>query len=265
MKEKYYGAVALLMGGFTYSTFPLLIRLLDITFSEFAQVAVRSFVAVLILVALLYRKRIKIFIPKEKRLSVALFAISFPLAIFFFTFSALETKIANTVFSLYIGSLSISFVVGLVVFREKITIKKILSLGLVFLGLMFFTYPFNLTGIAGIILGILAGIFDGITNSLRKYIKDLPRNVILFYQYLVGIILSLILILIFKEEAIKETIGIESIFAGIVYGALLVFIGNVTIYGFQKFDLNLGTILISSELVFSLILGFLFYLEKPSA
>jgi drug/metabolite transporter (DMT)-like permease len=50
---------------------------------------------------------------------------------------------------------------------------------------------------------------------------------------------------------------------GILFGSMIFLINYLTLYGFQHFDLNLGTIAISSEVVFATIFGWLVFAEIP--
>jgi drug/metabolite transporter (DMT)-like permease len=49
----------------------------------------------------------------------------------------------------------------------------------------------------------------------------------------------------------------------LLFGASLVSVSYLILKGFQSFDLNIGTVVLSSELVFGVILAFLVFAEKP--
>jgi drug/metabolite transporter (DMT)-like permease len=46
---------------------------------------------------------------------------------------------------------------------------------------------------------------------------------------------------------------------------LLISIGNLLLFGFKHVDVNIGTVILSTEIIFALILGFVFYDEVPVA
>jgi drug/metabolite transporter (DMT)-like permease len=55
-----------------------------------------------------------------------------------------------------------------------------------------------------------------------------------------------------------------SLFAGVTYGFFSIAVAFLTLVGFQDFDLNLGTIVLSSELFFATIAGLLLFHEYPT-
>ena len=56
----------------------------------------------------------------------------------------------------------------------------------------------------------------------------------------------------------------QTIFVGLLFGLLLLIINYLLLVGFSNFDLNLGTIIMSSELAFASIFAFLLYKEIPT-
>lgn len=197
--------------------------------------------------------------------SLSLFySFSFPFSVLFFTIASIQTKIALAVFGLYIGSLLSSLIIGIIFFREKFTGEKLLSLSLTVLGLLFLTYPLSLTTVnMGILLGLLAGCFEGIANAFRKQIagkKD--RFVLAGYQSIGGIIVSGGLLLIAGQTTFPA-LSAATIIVTLLFGLILMSVMVLLLVGFKNFDLNLGTIVLSSELVFSLIFGILFFSEYP--
>jgi drug/metabolite transporter (DMT)-like permease len=79
----------------------------------------------------------------------------------------ISTKAANSVFTLYVGSLLISFLVGTFYFKEKINLQKILGMVFVILGLISLVYPFDIKLMSiGVIWGLLSGIMEGTTNVM---------------------------------------------------------------------------------------------------
>lgn len=51
------------------------------------------------------------------------------------------------------------------------------------------------------------------------------------------------------------------IVAGLIFAALLVGLGNLLLYGFQHFDVNVGTVILATELFFASLFGWVFFRE----
>jgi drug/metabolite transporter (DMT)-like permease len=232
-------------------------------FGSYTQVAARAAVACIISLILVFYQKVKLDIPKNKRLQVLLFAISFPLSIVFFTLSVVSIKAANSVFMIYVGSLATAFLVGKLVYKESINLQKILALILALCGLIFFVYPFDIRTLGlGVVFGLVAGVFDGLTNSLRKSLGGINRSVLLVYQYGLGALIGLSGALFVGETLIK-TFNPLSLLVLIIFGVCLTLIGNLLTYGFNHFDVNIGTVVLSTELFFALIVNYFFLKEVP--
>ena len=260
------GFAALVSTAAILGTFGVLIRALAETFSDSGQVFARSFFATLIIASVVLYKKLNPFkLPKGSKRYVLAFSVVFPLSILCFTISANLEKVSNSLFMLYVGSLASTAIVGKLFFKEKFGFKHILALVLAVIGLSFFVYPFSFETLSvGILLGIASGIFEGMSHSLRKLMKDVKREVVVFYQSLSGVVLASVLLLFSNEVFIKE-FHLSSVFVAMLFGLLLVSIGYLLVYGFGNFDVNLGTIILATELFFALVINALILREYPTA
>lgn len=262
--SKFSGFFALLSAAIIYGSFGLFIRELDTMFGGYTQIFARTGIAFLIAVGLVLFYKNKITIPNELRLKMVVFVVAFPIAIILFTFAVNQEKIASVVFLLYAGSILSSLVLGSTLLKEKITWIKWLSIILVFVGLGIFADPSgNLEISTGLILGFLAGIFEGITNYGRKDLKSIPRNTLLTYQYFTGAIIALALAFATGEEFFKE-FSVSALIVLIIFSIGLIVLGNLLIYGFQHYDVNIGSIVLASEILFAAFLSYLFLSEIPT-
>jgi drug/metabolite transporter (DMT)-like permease len=165
---------------------------------------------------------------------------------------------------LYVGSLTSTAILGRLLFNERFTPKHILSLGLVITGLLFFVYPFGKDSLTlGILFGLMAGIFEGSSHVLRKLMKDVKREVIVFYQNCSAVIIATIFVLVSTEPFMRQ-FSIEGIIIAVIFGALLVVIGYLLVYGFQNFDVNWGTIILATEVFFATVINAVFLKEIPT-
>jgi drug/metabolite transporter (DMT)-like permease len=50
----------------------------------------------------------------------------------------------------------------------------------------------------------------------------------------------------------------------VIFALVLIAGGNLILYGFQHFDVNIGTVITSTELIFGSLIGYIFYKEVPT-
>lgn len=259
------GFLSILSTAVIFGTFGLLIREMAKMFSDPGSVFSRSFFATLVIVfVILYKKVNPLNLGRNNLKWVLIFSIVFPLSLLCFTISANSIKVTNSLFMLYVGSLTSTAILGRLLFKEKFSPKHIMALVLVFIGLSFFVYPFSVESISlGLVLGLLSGIFEGASHTLRKLMKDVKREVVVFYQSLSGVVLASGLLLFSNEVFIKE-FHLSSILVAMLFGLLLVVIGYLLFYGFGNFDVNWGTIILATELFFAIVINSIFLKEFPT-
>lgn len=263
--NKTKGFFSLLIAGLIFGSFGILVRILNIELSSFQQIFFRNFVSFLLAVFIILIFKRKISFKNTSKLNIVLFGISLPLTIIFYTLAIIKTKIIIAIASLYIGSIIFSLLLGIVFFKEKITLQKIISIIFAVIGLIFFASPFSLTSLnIGLVYGVLSGFMDVTSNSFKKYLSGkIDRFVLIAIQMFGGIIISLILI-IYSNTLFIPQMSSQTIYIGIFFGLLLLTINYLLLVGFSNFDLNLGTIVMSSELVFASIFAYLLYKEIPT-
>lgn len=263
--NKKSGYIAILTTAVILGTFGIWIRILSNTFSNPGQVLARSAFATIIISLIVLRKNINPFkIYKKNILYIVLFSLVFPLSLVAFTISANLTRVTNSLFMLYAGSLTATAILGRILFKEKFNSMHVISLILVFLGLCFFIYPFDFASLnSGLFFGLVSGLLEGSSHTLRRLMQNVSKEVIVFFQSVSGSIISLVLLLVSHESFIRE-FHISSIFIAALFGLFLVSIGYLLAYGFANLDVNLGTIILSTELFFAIILNAIFLREFPT-
>jgi drug/metabolite transporter (DMT)-like permease len=267
--KKLVGLFSLLFAGILFGSFGIWIRLLSRELMPYQQIFLRNAVGfALAAIILIVMKRFSFRKQELKNKWLLLYAIVVPVSVVLYNFSVFHTKIAVTVFSLYIGSILVSLLAGVLIFHEPMNKPKIIALILVIFGLFSFAYPFSLSTMnLGFMLGFASGILDGVANALRKNLADKYEKFSLVFLLMVGgIILSFVLMLssnVPLDFAVRMSPSAWVI--GILFGLILMLVNYLTLVGFQNFDLNIGTIIISSELFFALVFGWLVFKEMPAA
>lgn len=264
--NRFKGFLSLLASGIILGSFGVYIRLLDQNLGAYQQIAFRNAIAFLFVLGLIFILRRSFALKGTSKLHLFGYAVSFPISIVLFTVSILETKVITTIFGLYLGSLLTSLVLGMVIFKEKITPIKIVALGFVLVGLVFYVWPFSVSGLfsLGLLLGIGAGIAEAVANSFRKYLGGkVDRFVLVSFQALGALLISAVLI-VFAKEFSMPSFSVQTWLVGLWFGLMLVSMYYLTLVGFANFDLNLGTIVLSTELLFGPIFAIIFFREFPS-
>lgn len=256
------GALALLTAAFTYACFGLLIRVMATMFGNNAQVAFRFVFAFLFLAifALLVKRPTKL--TGKTLVKVAALGATFAGVVILFTISVNLTKLGNSVFLLYAGSIITSLLIGTLVLKEKLTPMKVFAIVLSLIGLAMYSSALLALSL-GVVTAILSGLLDGVSNSLRKTLKGIDRNSILLYQYAFGSVITLLVLAIAPQDSIR-TVSFWPIAAGLIFAALLIGLGNLLLYGFQHFDVNVGTVILATELFFASLIGWIFFREVPA-
>lgn len=264
MKDTYLGFSALIGTSLIYGIFGVIVRALEpyltanqMTFSR------ASFLVIIFLFIFLYKKINVLKVDRKIILPLFIHSATFGVTIFLFTYAVLLTSLSKATFSFYSVSLMTSLFVSLLIFREKFSKIKGLSFGLATIGLICFTLPSGITSIdLGMILTAIAGVSDVISNSMKKYLGGkIDRMVLVFYQMLAGTIIGGVLVAISGEFTILKSFDLVGILWLAFFTLNFFLLSYFVSYGFQHFDLNLGTIILSLEFVWASLVGYFIYNE----
>lgn len=262
--NKKYGFLALFSSAFIYAFFGIFIRLSSESFGPFAQSFLRGLVSVVFIVGWMIIARKKIRLDKKidkKRLFI--YSITPPFSIISTVISINLVKAANTLFYIYAGVLISSLFFGWIWYHEKITKMKLLILMISLVGIFLMAYPLERTNLLGVIFGFIPGVLDSLDNAMAKYLGKFDKGTMLIFQNISKVVVGGLLFLLF-QESVATSISTPSILAVIALGVGMVLIGGLYLYGFQNFDLNLGNIVTSVELVILLFLNAIFLKEFPN-
>lgn len=226
----------------------------------------RMIIATIIVLPYMIKNKISLKAQYKSFPLFIIFILSFPVYIIFFTISVNTTKVVDAFFYLFISSMLTAYIVGLICFKEKIDLQKSIVASLLILGLLLFAYPFNFEqNFIGITTGLLGGFFLGISNATRKFYVDKMNNwLVIFYQMLFGAIISFCIAL-FLGEFLKDSWQVFPLFLLVIYAVGMVFVQILLFVGFKNFNLNLGSIVLASQLIFVLIIGIVILKEIPTS
>lgn len=264
MKTKYKGFLALLGTSFIYGSFGVIVRVLGPYLTANQMTFMRSVVVFSIIAIVLYLRKISVFrIPKGLLVPLIVHSITFAGTIFLFTYAVVLTTLSKATFSFYTTTLLTSLFVSIIFFKEGFNKQKAISLLLALAGLIFFILPKGIQSVGlGMILTGIAGINDVVTNSMKKYLGGkIDSFVLVLYQMLAGAVVGLILIVMSNQFTLLHSLDIQSVAWLLFFSLNFFLLSYLTLYGFQHFDLNLGTIILSLEFVWATAIGYIWYHE----
>lgn len=267
--KKNLGFFCLLLTAMLFGSFGVWIKLLNQNIEINQQMVLRNFVAfafsLLFIIVTKKYKLLKKGFWKNSKLLANIILVSFSAILY--NFAMIYTKIAVVTFVFYIGNLLTSWLIGTLIYHEKTDLLKKISIFLVMLGLILFTTPLSVASLnIGIVLALASGILDALNNGLRKELSNKISKIVMLMLISVGsIVISSFLMLIEGQNfQFIQTMPLQSWVITVIFGCLLLAVGYLLFLGFQNFDLGLGTIVLSSELMFALIFGFLVFNEIPT-
>jgi len=257
------GASALFGAAFIFATFGPLIREMASMFGDIALAAARFIMAAIIVLAIIIIKRTPLGLPRNQALTACLLGAAGAVTLVLFTIAVNNTTISGSVAMLYAGVIVSSLIIGRVAFKEKLSSIKFLAVALALCGLFAYSQSLGILSL-GLLTALSSGIFEGISNALRKALSKIDRITVMAYQFGIGSLLLLITTIASSEHAIKE-ISLLPIISTIIFGSLLVCVNYLLLYGFKRFDVNIGSVILATELVFSTIFGWLLFNEIPNS
>ncbi len=247
---------------FLYATTGILVREVAPMWGNNAQVAVRYALVLVFLVLYGLIKKKTFIVPQSKLPAAAALSILFALVVLFFTSAIENTTVANSLFTYYAANMVISFILGTLILREGLSVYKIIAIVLALAGLSVYANAL-LAGNLGLLYGIAAGVCDGIANIFRKQLTGVDRNAVLSLQYLIGTVFTFMVTIFSGQEIIRHA-SIRGTALTVLFAVVLIAGSNLLLYGFQHFDVNVGTVITSTELVFAAIMAYALFNERPA-
>ncbi len=260
-KRSASGAEALFIAAFTYALTGILVREVNPMWSDSGQVTARFVLVLLFLVGYRLMKRDKWVMTRTDAYLCTGLGLLFALMVLLFTAAIGKTTVANVLFVFYATNMISSFGLGTILLKESITQSKALAIILAILGLALYSGAIA-GGNEGIIFSIVAGLCGGIINLISKRLAGVNRNSILLFQYIFGTIFAVATTYL-SGEAIIRTASIHAALLTIFFALVIVAGSYLTLYGFQNFDVNIGTVIMSTELIFAAVMAYFLFNEFP--
>jgi drug/metabolite transporter (DMT)-like permease len=256
------GAAALLGSALLYAMFGLFIRELDKMYNIGGQILAGYLVASSMM--FVYIRLTKRSIEFDRRSFVRMVALGLAscISIVMFVYAVTELKLANAVFLIYAGSMLSSIPLGSAM-GEAFSLRKILVLLLALGGIATFG-DFDTSLSLGALAAIGCGVLMSFGNAMRKSLAEVPRHVITQIQFTTVAVASVPFAFL-ADSPVVHDVSLLPLITTFVYAIGRIGLTYLTLYGYKHIDVNVGTVLQSTELVFAAILGFAVLNESPTA
>lgn len=263
MINKFIGPISLLLIGILFGISGVIAKYLSSWLNPYQVVEYRFAIAFIFAILILAISKQKLSFSKITPKTLALFAITFPVSVIFFTLAIFKSTVSLAVFSFYIATLVSSFVFGKLFFNEEITKNKKIALFFVLLAVVSFTNPFKDFQLQiGFIFGLISGIFQTIASTYQKKLGNSTNRIsLLAIQTLTGVLVS-VFALVKTGSPLFVSLTTPTLLIVAIFGAIFLAISYLFLVGFKHTNLNVGSILVSTELFFGPFFAYLFLSEK---
>lgn len=262
MTSRAKGIVSLLSIGVLFGLSGVIAKYLSSYLSAYQVVAFRFLIAFLaILFISLLTKNKTSFNDIDKK-SLLYFSVAFPLSVIFFTLAIFNTTVSLAVFSFYISTLVTSFIVGKLFLGESISTNKRISLFFILAAVVTLTEVYKgITINTGFMYGLISGLLQTIASYYQKTLgKNTNRTNLLIIQTFTGFTLAAA-ILIYLGTPVLIALPAVTLGITVLFGLIFLLISYLFLVGFKYTNLNVGSILVSSELLFGPLFAWLLLSE----
>jgi len=263
--EEMKGIISLIVATIIYSFFGVLTRIIGFEIPVFYGSATRGLVSLIILAILLFGKHLWKAIKRTDWLWFFLRSVGGFFGFMGSYFSFYYIPMGTAYFIFYGGSTISGYFFGRFLYAEKITRVKLLSLILALSGLLLiYAQSIGVGNALWMGAAFIGGIGTGTWNTFSKKISghysDIQLN---FMDFSFSFIFTLILSLLFREQWVMPDLN-NIWLANALFIVMFLSTGQLMVYGFKRLDAQIGSLIMLSEVLFGVILGYLFYREIPS-
>lgn len=261
-KKLIIGSFSLLFAAILYSFYGVFSRIVGLEFGEVFQITARfSLMFIFFFLYVVFKKQWKKIDKKDIKWFLLMILPGLVGAtLVFIVFNHLP--LGTAYFTLYASITLSSFLLGYILFKEKLTKVKIYSLIASLIGLYFiFADSFSLGGTFYVMLMIVAGLGASAWNVVSKKISSkYPINQILLIDSVVLITISLPIAILLKEPVSFPTLTTPWIgIAGFAF--IAIFASILTVNGYKHLQAQIGSLIMLTEPFFAALVGWLFYAE----
>lgn len=262
--KTYKGITSLFFAGFFYAFYGVFSRLMGNDFANFFQAWSRGLIVFFVLLIIgFYCKSFKKF-EKADYKWLLLASIGSSLTIAPFYIAAVNIPIGIALLLFYAANTIFSFLVGYYLFGEKLNNKKVIALLIAFVGLVTVYYEnIAVYDFSYLLLSAISGILFAFYFLFSKKVsgKYSPTQINAFMFFMVFMV-NLVISLMLHEKFYFDFVS-PSWFANYGYVIAQVLATFLVVSGFKKVEAQVGSLILLSEVIFTVLFGYLFFKEIP--
>jgi drug/metabolite transporter (DMT)-like permease len=256
------GAGYLVTATFIYGLFGILSRTVGLSIPIFYQNATRNLTAAIILVFIVTAQHA--WKPVSKRDFWILFwrTVAGSVAFLAYFYTILKIPFGTAYFIFYAGSVVFGYIAGHFWFSEHLTKVKVFSLALAMLGLLL-VYQVNISVMTPLYFGLalLSGVTTAIWDVISKKISgSYAASYISFWDEALSVVNYGLASILVGEHWSIPTLSFPWA-ASLGMGVFFVATGILVVTGFKYVEAQIGSIIMLAEIIFAILVGWMFYGE----
>lgn len=263
--DKAKGFLALLGAAILFGSTGAFVKTLSESFTEPGQLIVRSTIAVFMVVALSRLMRARFAITRDQIKYLVAVGVLYALSTSCFIYAVTSVKASTALFMLYVGVIVITQILGSLFFREGFGRKNIVALGLLAVALLMYMQPISPQTVSiGLLIAFAGGAFEALSYAVRKGKETLTKESVTAAQSLGGLAIGAVFIVANAQDIMRTHLTPLAAMLMFILGAIYVGIGYLITYGMRHYSLGMGSVVLSSDLLFALIINTIFLRQAPT-
>ena len=262
MKKEHFGTIFLLIATLTYSINGILSRTVGFSIPLYFQNTTRQIIPIVALLPF-FIATIKHPFTGKSLLLLLIRSYSFVFA-FLLYFLAINAMPLGISYFIFYSALTISgFVVGKLVFKEIMSVNNIAGLVFACIGL-FSIYAFDNTNLPllYIFYAFISGFLTTIWNTMSKYLDRFSFVELTLYDSFFSMLTFGIISLFIAKETWTMPNFSPTWLASMGIGIGFLVTGVTIPIGFRHLDANVASLVMLSEIVFMILIGWVLYHES---
>jgi drug/metabolite transporter (DMT)-like permease len=259
------GSISLFFAAFAYGFYGIFSRYLGSSFDLYFQFWTRYIIIiVVVLIPILFGRSWKHIEKTDWVWFVLRSFIGSGAAIgIFYVFNHLE--IGTTYFIFYAGSTIFGYIIGGLIFKEKLTKAKATSLALSMVGLfLIYTVNFELSRAILMLLALTCGCGIAVWNTFSKKVSNrYSTSQIVLIDMGISFLILVILSFALNEKWVMPELSMAWFF-NVLFALILLAESYLMIYGFNRLEAQIGSLIMLAEVPFAIFFSYLFYHELVS-
>lgn len=260
--DKLKGTLALVLSTVFYGLIGVYSRLIGIDFGIFTQGWTRNLVVlIIILIPLITIKKLSK-IRKQDLLWLLFWGLNGIIASTSFFIAANFLSLSTTIILFYAGSNISGYLSGMLFFREKVNLLKIIAIILSLAGIgVIYSFNLELKQTGYLVIAFLSGTTTGLWNTLsKKFSGNYTKLQLIFLDSLMTFIFALAFGLILQEKIPVPALNLSWI-ALLLFAINQILTVSLTIYGFKYLEAQIGSLIMPLEVFWATLFGFIFFQE----